>query len=144
MNYDEQLAAAGAKSVRARAAADQADAERDYVIRAANYHGRLSARQISGLVGISHQRVAQIINREPIGGPRTTLHEAITAVLEEKGGDWLPVQDVADEIADRGLYERKDGARLQAGQVRARAAKYPHLIEGSTDGTNRIRLAQAS
>jgi hypothetical protein len=142
MDYIDALEQAGRRAARARAAARQADAERDYAIRAANYHGRMSAREISGHVGISSQRVAQIINSDPIGGPRKTLHDAIMTVLDETDGSWTPVQHVAETITARRLYERKDGQPLEPGQIRARAAKYPHLIEGSTDGTNRIRLVQ--
>jgi len=142
MNYVQELATAGAKASRARLAANQAESERDSIIRQANYHGGMSVRDISGRVGISHQRVAQIISANPILPTRLKLHEAMVSVLRDFATDWVPVAEVARLITARGLYARKDRTPLAATQVRARAAKYPHLFVGSTDGTNRIRLRE--
>ena len=134
---------AGLKAARAKAAASGAESERDYVIRQANFHGGMSAREIAGYVGISHQRTAQIINANPIAPARRKLHEAMLIVLKDFGTDWVPVHEVARRITERGLYARRDRRPLPPGQVRARASKYPSLFEGSTDGTNRIRLREA-
>jgi hypothetical protein len=144
MNYQGQLIQAGRKSARARTLAAQAESERDLLIRQANYHGRLSVRDISAAVGISHQRVAQIITADPIGPKRLKLHEAMMIVLKDFGTGWIAVHEVARLVTERQLYGRKDGHPLPPAQVRARAAKYPGLFEGTTDGTNRIRLRRAS
>jgi hypothetical protein len=140
MNYDSALVEVGRKAAEAHARSLQADAERDLLIRQANYHGGLSSRAISGLVGISHQRVAQVIKANPIGPKPVTLHDAMAVVLKGYGLDWVPVHEVARLITERGLYNRKDRRPLPPGQVRARASKYPELFEGTADGTNRIRL----
>jgi hypothetical protein len=130
----------GLKCAKARAAARQAESERDFLIRRANYHGGWSVRDISGAVGISYRRVAQVINTDPIAPKRPKLHEAMMVVLKDYGTDWVSVHDVARLITERKLYRRKDQHPLPPAQVRARAAKYPELFEGTTDGTNRIRL----
>jgi hypothetical protein len=140
MNYQDELVSVGRKAAQARAAAAQAESERDLMIRQANYHGGLSVRDISAAVGISHQRVAQIINTDPIAPKRPTLHEEMMIVLKDYGADWVPVHEVARQITGRGHYRRKDRSPVPPSQVRARAAKYPELFEGTTDGTNRIRL----
>jgi hypothetical protein len=140
MNHVDRLVQAGTKAGQARARVTQAERERDLVVRQANYHGGMSAREISGWVGISHQRVTQIINNDPITPPRLTLHKAILVVLEDFGLDWVPVHEVTRRINERQLYRRKDGQSLHPGQVRARVGKYADLFEGTTDGTNRIRL----
>ena len=140
MSYIEELIEAGRKSAHARVAAAQADAERDFVIRKASYHGGMTVRDISGTVGLSHQRVAHIINADPIGRKPPKLHEAMMVVLKDYGSDWVPVHEVARLITERRLYRRKDGHPLPPAQVRARAAKCADLFEGTTDGTNRIRL----
>jgi hypothetical protein len=144
MNYQQALLEVGRKAAQARASAAQADAERDWMIRQANYHGGLSAREISAAVGISHQRVAQIINTDPIAPKRANLHEAMASVLRDFGTDWVPVHEVARLITERQLYRRKDANPLPPAQVRARAAKHPELFEGTRDGTNRIRLRRRS
>jgi hypothetical protein len=144
MNYQAQLIQVGQKSAQARALAAQVESERDLLIRQANYHGRLSIREISAAVGISHQRVAQIIAANPIAPMRPKLHEAMMIVLKDFGTDWVPVHEVARLVTERRLYGRKDGHPLPPAQVRARAAKHPQMFEGTTDGTNRIRLTSSA
>jgi hypothetical protein len=144
MNYVNALVEVGKRAARARVVANQIESERDSLIRRANYHGGMSVRDIGGWVGISHQRVAQIIQMDPIAPRRPTLHEAMIIVLKDFGTDWVPVHEVARRITERRLYNRKDRHPLPPSQVRARAGKYPDLFEGTTDGTNRIRLRRSS
>ena len=68
------------------------------------------------------------------------LHEVMVEVLREHG-EVMYSEDLAREIARRDLYRRGDGTHPSAAQLRARAAKYPHLLEASDDGTGRIALA---
>ncbi len=49
-------------------------------------------------------------------------------------------EDLARVIAERDLYRRGDGAHPPAHQLRARAVKYPSLLEASDDGSGRIAL----
>jgi hypothetical protein len=144
VNWEEMLIAAGEKSARATAAAKQADAERDLAIGQARYHGGLSVREISNAVGISHQRVGQIIKKNPLGPERPSLHQAMVEVMTAYGNDWVPVREVALQINERTRYRRRDREPVGAMQVRARAAKHSHLFEGTRDGTNRIRLRGGS
>jgi hypothetical protein len=67
------------------------------------------------------------------------LHEAMVLVLGEHGGV-MYAEDLATEIAARDLYRRKDGDPPPVGQLRARAVKYPHLLDASSDGSGQIGL----
>ncbi len=60
-DYVSPLIEAGAKCGRATAELRQAEAEREIAIRHAATHGGMTLREISGHVGISFQRVAQIL-----------------------------------------------------------------------------------
>lgn len=91
-------------------------------------------------LGLSFQRVATVVAGDPDRPSRPTLHGAMWEVLKENGGDWMPAHELAQLVYERELYRRKDRGVIPPGQVRARAAKYPALFEGTTDGTNRIRL----
>jgi hypothetical protein len=71
-----------------------------------------------------------------------TLHEAMVVVLRECGGV-MHSEDLARVIAERDLYRRRDGQHPSAHQLRARAGRYPHLLEASDDGSGRIALATA-
>jgi len=53
-------------------------------------------------------------------------------------------EDLARAIAARDLYRRRDGEHAPPGQLRARAVKYPHILEASDDGSGRIALVPAS
>jgi hypothetical protein len=66
-----------------------------------------------------------------------TLHAAMTQVLQGAGGGPIPAREIANEIASRSLYVRRDGTRADYQQVRLRAIKYPMLFESTTAG---IRL----
>ena len=45
------------------------------------------------------------------------LHEAIRQVLEEHGNTPTRIEDIADIINQRCLYNRKDGSQIDARQV---------------------------
>lgn len=68
---------------------------------------------------------------------RLTLHEAIQLVLRENGNEWMTVRELADEINNRGLYEKRDGSPVDPSQIHARANKYQQMFE--KDG-RRLRL----
>lgn len=61
MDYAAELARLGHEHAKARSEAAKVEAARDLVIRKAHRHGAMSIRTIAGLVGVSHQRVAQIL-----------------------------------------------------------------------------------
>jgi len=69
------------------------------------------------------------------------LHEAMIVVLREDGG-WMDRDDLAREIATRGLYRRRDGSAPDGDQMRLRAlrANYAHLFECGDQRCTRIRL----
>lgn len=138
MNYAAELEKAGLNAGRARAALRAADAVRDHAIRQASSHARMTAREIAGHVGMSHQRVQQIVG--PTGVNRKTLHWAMAEVLNEHGGGWMPAHKIAKTIWERNLYERRDRHVLPPAHVRARAAQYPELFETTSDGSGEIRL----
>lgn len=58
------------------------------------------------------------------GPERLTLHEAMAIVLGDHPGETLSASALADEVAGRGLYERRDGGRADRAQVLLRARKY--------------------
>ena len=140
MNFRRDLQVAARRYAKARTAAAEAEARRDDLIRRAHRQGGLSARDMAEPLGLSFQRVAALIAGDHDRPLSLTLHKAMQQVLEERNGDWMAVHDLAREIYDRELYRRKDRGVISPGQVRARAAKYQDLFEGTVDGSNRIRL----
>lgn len=74
-------------------------------------------------------------------GIRVKLHEAMAEILQGRG--WMSLDDLAQEIASRDLYQRKDGKHPEGSQLRWRArgssGRYRTLFE--VDGS-RIRLLQ--
>jgi len=66
-----------------------------------------------------------------LGAPnsRLTLHDAMALVLKENNNRWITVQELADEINRRRLYEKRDRSLVEPGQIHARANKYDHMFE---------------
>lgn len=64
---------------------------------------------------------------------KLTLHEAIIEVLKNKPNQQANISEIAKEINDRKLYNRKDGNPLPEYQVMMRTklakGKYHHLFE---------------
>ncbi len=60
---------------------------------------------------------------------KCTLHEAMIIVLEGKKNRTMPATSLADEIYNKRLYLREDGAKAQSGQICARGSRYPRLFE---------------
>jgi hypothetical protein len=56
-------------------------------------------------------------------GVRLTLHAAMEQVLREHGP--MKVADIAQVIAERGMYQRKDGKPAGPHQIHARVHNYP-------------------
>ena len=69
---------------------------------------------------------------------RLTLHGAMELVLDENGNRWMSVRDLADEINERALYQKRDRSLVEPGQIHARANKYATRFE--KDGA-RVRRA---
>ena len=139
MNYRLELELAARHHAEARRAVVMAEARRDDLIRRAHRESEMTARAMAEPLGLSHQRIASIIAGDCDRPTRITLHAAMQQVLEERGGQWMPAHELARIIYERGLYRRRDRGVIHPGQIRARAARYPHLFEGTRDGSNRIR-----
>ena len=73
----------------------------------------------------------------PAATRRLTLHEAIERVLAENENEWLTVTEIASQINDRRLYQKRDGSPVEPSQIHARAKNYTAMFE--KDGP-RIRL----
>lgn len=65
---------------------------------------------------------------------RLTLHQAMELVLDEHDNRWMTVHELADEINQRKLYEKRDRTPVDPSQIHARANKYPALFD--KDGPN--------
>lgn len=59
-----------------------------------------------------------------------TLHEAITEILQGEGQP-MTTQEIADQLNERGLYQRIDGTEITRNQVSARVSNrnYRHLFK---------------
>jgi hypothetical protein len=70
-----------------------------------------------------------------------TLHEAMKMVLKENSNRWMTVHELANEINDRGLYEKRDRTPVDPSQIHARARKYDWMFEKES---GRIRLTASA
>ena len=68
-----------------------------------------------------------IVKREAEIMPKLYLHEAMRRVMPQ--GIPIPSSKVAESVARRGLYLRKDGQTAPDWQILLRARKYPHLFQ---------------
>lgn len=59
---------------------------------------------------------------------KTKLHEAIEIVLKKKPNRTATVQEIADEINGRNLYQKRDGSSVEKGQIRLRT--HPNTKSG--------------
>jgi hypothetical protein len=76
-----------------------------------------------------------------MANPSVTLHEEIVSILRQRGNAWMTTTEIAAEVANRGIYKKRDGTSLvSAYQVHGRTKNYPHLFE--RDGS-RVRLRAA-
>ena len=73
-------------------------------------------------------------------GRRLTLHAEMEQVLGESGNGWMSVHELAREINERRLYDKRDGSDVDPSQIQSRANKYRHLFE--KDGAS-VRLASS-
>lgn len=62
MDYAKELAKLSKHHEDARAKVAAVERERDDLIRAAHHQGKMTMRDIASYVGVSHQRVVQILN----------------------------------------------------------------------------------
>ena len=78
----------------------------------------------------------------PLTGPprHLTLHRAMAIVLQSQRNEFMWPRDIAIEVAQRGLYRRRDGMPPTTRDVSARASAYPGLFERYAY-TIRLRLA---
>ena len=77
------------------------------------------------------------VAESPVAPGRTTLHQALQIVLSENDNQWMTVRELADEVNDRRLYQKRDGSPIEPNQIHARAKNYASIFE--KDGP-RIRL----
>lgn len=71
---------------------------------------------------------------------RLTLHEAMALVLTENNNPWMSVQELANQINERSLYEKRDRSLVDPTQIHARASKYPTMFEKSDADRSQVRL----
>jgi len=64
---------------------------------------------------------------------RLSLHAAMVEVLKTAPERMMRARDLADTIAQRGLYVMRDGRPVEAQQIHARVGNYPELF--GKDGT---------
>ena len=63
----------------------------------------------------------------PVG--RVTLHDAMVHVLRQRGGQGMTARDLANTVQDTGLYQKRDGSRLELNQIHARVNRYRELFD---------------
>ena len=73
----------------------------------------------------------------PVASGRMTLHQALRIVLNENDNQWMTVRELADEVNDRSLYQKRDGSPIEPNQIHARAKNYAAIFEKNGP---RIRL----
>jgi uncharacterized protein (DUF1778 family) len=59
---------------------------------------------------------------------QNSLHDAMKTVLLEQPEHKATTSTLSEEIAERGLYRRKDGDAARASQINARARKYGKMF----------------
>lgn len=76
------------------------------------------------------------------------LHEAIAIVLTEKINRTATIQEIADEINSKNLYQKQDGSPVQPGQIRLRThpktksgGHYSYMFEYIEP--NKVKLKQS-
>ena len=67
--------------------------------------------------------INKILNTMP-----NKLHEAIAIVLKEKENRTATIQEIANEINTKNLYQKKDASPVQPGQIRLRT--HPNTKSG--------------
>jgi hypothetical protein len=87
-------------------------------------------RELEALIA----RARSVLNDEPpastpVPAQRLTLHEAMEQILDEHNNQWMTVHELADEINERGLYEKRDRSPVEPSQIHARANKYENRFE---------------
>lgn len=92
----------------------------------------LEARRLELLALISQARAA--LGQPGVGGggagkERLTLHEALALILRESGNGWVTVRELTDQVNARNLYQRRNGAPVEANQVHARTKNYPQMFD---------------
>jgi hypothetical protein len=93
--------------------------------------------QIAQAEGIVGGAGCENVHPRSTGGSATTLHDALSRVLEDTGNEWMSARELTDEVNRRGLYRTRDGSPVEVNQVHARTKNYADLFE--KDGP-KIRL----
>lgn len=80
-------------------------------------------------------------NQQPSSGGSVKLHDEIADILRGRGNGWMTTQQIADEVARRGRYIKRDGSSdVSAFQIHGRtkeSGSYSHLFERQG---SRVRL----
>ena len=84
-------------------------------------------------------RSASPSSKKPV--QKLKLHEAIEQVLKDKGRP-MSAREIAEEINQKNLYQRKDGMPVPSSQINARVNNYPKLFLKTTG--NKINLVAYS
>ncbi len=103
---------------------------------------------LSGKRQLNRDHIARLSRRFHVSpavffGETLPLHEAMRTVLlsREKGREkrTATTRELSEEIRQKGLYARTGGDAASAGQINARARRYPALFEFVRPGVIRLR-----
>jgi hypothetical protein len=67
-------------------------------------------------------------SRPAATGDQLLLHEAMIHVLRDRSNVPMSARELADDINRSGLYRKRDGSPVDAGQIHARVHNYPRLF----------------
>ncbi len=87
-------------------------------------------RELEALVTRARAALGEPVQAVGAGRAKLKLHEAMQMLLSEAPGRAMTVQDLAREINDRRLYEKRDGSPIEPNQIHARAGAkaYAHMF----------------
>lgn len=89
--------------------------------------------------GKTAENAGESVNTGSGETPKYTLQEAMKLVLAETEGKQMHAAELAEEVYQRGLYLKKNGAKAEYNQLRARCTHYPDLFEALPGNIIKLR-----